>query len=1178
MAEARFAMSLPSRWFYRKIEDGKVVPLIRPTYSIGITFKKGTVWTTSDGDVFEATSSVDYLPVYAYRYYDLSNSIKWVKTNITRKPSMGVYSLSLRRTSPLNFEVSWKIPSEASSKTSTSRAEQGKFNLHFAKNNYYTYWFGLNEKSHTFSLSKSSWYPYNRPNGNEKLPKLTSVKAVGMLFNDFGYGFESSVSLNLGTPEQPTIGTFKEDEKTGIISVVVSAKAETEDRPRTDTVVSMYTRVGTEKSKENKQATKVTSSSAITMTIDAASRQLVQYNQFYQIRVAAYSRGPAGDSKTVTKSYYISYPKIPTLKGQTIPKGNPSNTRCLFTVKIDKDEKFPVTGVQMQALRSVDYNSADEIPAETGQGQTKWQNVGMQDNGNCTAMSVATEDLLPEEGKKTWVRLLVWNTFASRYRYSAPIRLKSLERPAPVEPSAQDDNVWILSCTVGSDGLSASVRVGWDKNGTDDSNWTEVSWADNQDAWRSTQQPSSFSFADATWNEGSATVGNVTYGKSAHLLIRGLEPGNKYYITARRMMKPQQGDATYGPYCTKSALTIAAEGSAVPETLTLAADTYVLRGEQIMLSWDYDSDMQQQSWSVYDRTNNKRTVLSRASDTRHAFSLPFYRDSRRNNPIVAIGDDAIDLSVTVMVGGRQISSNTVRVLVVTPPVLQVGAISKLTSNNLSINAYTDTPSSDVSVVINSRGIVKALPDGGFVQTNGDTVASFTTSPTWEVVSSISSVTTVAQAKTELDNAEAAYKAKVDAYNNAMDAYKNALSVNQSSTDRLEDSQRDLYDAQQERDSLQQTIDGTDPESYGYDELLEQLDELSSKVAFIQSTIATLQQDISNSQQDMSDAQDTMDSITWESEEEAYNAAIDAYSLAVMNAMPELPDGANAYKTVIDAPDGIELFDGGRYDISAFATASIGEHSVTSERQSTQFEVSYAHQAPVPARQINIQELNETDEYGNNTFGTIITFTPPDRGEEGDVYDLYRVSKDGSFLALSDIPLNATVRDEFAVFARTTSHYDIVCRTKDGDVDWLRYDYNLSNMTEMFKVMVRIDWDGKHVELYRDVAPSDSYDKPFESHMHLDGTVSGHWNRGNNRTMDISASLIADFDEQQERLLRELAKYDGPCLVRTSDGMWVQGDVQVNGMSRAKSSAKIDVSLSVTQVTPTEAFTPVIVGS
>lgn len=1125
------------------------------------------------GDVYLFTKS-SRITLYTHATggsVKLNGVCKYLRTEPIKKPTLTVTNLSMKKdnNNTLKFTASWKVPSELTNAKSNSRATRLEvlFGYYDQKNVYHK----LTSAQHsTSTTSKTAIIDLNgiyplKPNGPKVMKVVCSVKSANRAGEN-----GTSVSYNMNTPRVPDAFSLAQNANTGVVSTTIKTNAGTDAQHRIYTTYSLSVYRSATNKTTSVVSSKDTSSTSFATSTDVSDRQNIPYGKYIRVTVSALSRGAAGDSAKRTANYYMSFPNLPSIKLQST-SASATSARTIINVTTNSKTEFPVTGVRLQKLVSVDYDKASLIPADAS-----WQNVGPQDNGACTAMSIATEDLVPQAGKKTWVRLKTWNDVEGIfYRYSVPLRLTALETPAPVTPSAQDDNAVILSCTVGPDGTSAYVRVAWDPTtSTDDSNVTEVSWSDNQNAWKSTDQPDSFMMTDAVWNEGQVTSGGVTYRKSARIYITGLESGTKYYVAARRVLVPQDGETTYGPYSTKKTVTISDENIA-PESVTLNADARVIRGNDIEMSWSYGSDMTQSSWEIRklvgSTPSNSDVVLASGRDARLAYSQPYYRDKNRTVSIVGNSATSVSMYVTVVVGGATLTSQPVTVQLLDKPVFEVSAVTAV-SQPASIVAFTNVPTAPVSIVIESTGVVDTTPTGTTVQNDRDAVWSGTVTPKWEVISSIASDTDVEAAKEALDAAQAAYDLLADAYEEACTTYETATAEAQRLTERIAEEERDLSDAEDELEAAQDEMESMQEDDPYYGEHEQEVAELTERVASLEDAIEDDEAALTQAQTDAQNAHDTMESIDYSTEEAALLSASQAYAAAVATAIgPSDPENVT-HRTTITLPTGLAFVDKSAYKVRAFATNPTT--GVNSEESMATFDVSWAHQAPAPSMDISVEPLEEGATNFQRVLGNAIRMKPPLRDISTDVYDLYRVTKDGTTLALRDIPTDECVTDKYAAFGDGCS-YIVACRTADGDLNWLQYPYTLAESDVWHRSMVRIDWNGKSVELDRNVVPSDAYAKDFVTHRHLDGTISGHWNAGAGRTMGIDAAIVRGREAEQERLLRDLAKYDGPCLVRTTDGVWVEGNVQLDTLSFTSSSARGDITLTVTETTPTDTFAPTV---
>ena len=271
--------------------------------------------------------------------------------------------------------------------------------------------------------------------------------------------------------------------------------------------------------------------------------------------------------------------------------------------------------------------------------------------------------------------------------------------------------------------------------------------------------------------------------------------------------------------------------------------------------------------------------------------------------------------------------------------------------------------------------------------------------------------------------------------------------------------------------------------------------------------------------------------------------------------PSWTSSDSAYAAAIAAPSDLKLYDGCSYRVAV--TAVDDATGLCSPEKTDVFDVSWEHQATCPSRD-SVVRLDE-----DNLIAFIRPFAPLNAAED-DVCDIYRKTPDGAYLIASDVPFGTQVADRFAPFShKGTCAYTLCTRTADGDIDWMDAGYTLEHQG------LRIDFDGKHVELPYNVSTSDSWEKGFELRQHLDGTQAGYWDAGASRKASISTDVVKVESEEQRRLLAELAKYAGACFVRTADGCAYPADVQVESYGVSYDSGAVPVSISATEVAITD---------
>lgn len=580
------------------------------------------------------------------------------------------------------------------------------------------------------------------PNGNLELRKA-SFKVRP--WNSKGEGAWATSSRSFVEPRNPSV-SIEQNAETGDVSYTVTHNEGQDYKECWDTHVTM-TLYESSKGKVTRRATKTprNTTKTSTWTVDAVRRMLQSYDQYIRVRVSAYSRGIGGSSKTVTKDYYVSWPKVTTIKGVAYSS---KATTGKVTVKIDtnyhpsqsKGTYHPVTGIVLEKLVNVEYKKASEIP-----GDADWEATESVDDGACSALSSTVALLQPERGKTSWVRVKSWNDIEGIFfRYSEPKRLDGLERPAP---TAADDDVYLAEPTSGADGKSAVLLLGW-KN--DDSTGTQVAWSDNEYAWRSTSEPDTFDF---TWHDPAKTIDGTRYARTAELYVGDLTEGTKYYFRARRYLETDDG-TEYGPWY-PSDTSVSVTPTTSPESVTLNAVPFVPRGSGLSLSWTFDSEAEQTMWEILTgrTTTTTETVTQIIDGVPTSVTVEHLWINENKPKVVASGTDAsgstvlsakrlaglignkksIPLAVRVRTGGDPVTSEAVTVEVADVPTIVVTTGETLTAQPLTLSLECSVAASVTIVATAAGGNSRERPTGIEHQPEGDAVCSFETTPPWTEV-------------------------------------------------------------------------------------------------------------------------------------------------------------------------------------------------------------------------------------------------------------------------------------------------------------------------------------------------------------------------------------------------------------------------------------------------------------
>ena len=266
-----------------------------------------------------------------------------------------------------------------------------------------------------------------------------------------------------------------------------------------------------------------------------------------------------------------------------------------------------------------------------------------------------------------------------------------------------------------------------------------------------------------------------------------------------------------------------------------------------------------------------------------------------------------------------------------------------------------------------------------------------------------------------------------------------------------------------------------------------------------------------------------------------------------------------FYTIVTLPKGLSFIDGAEYELQA--TVEDPTTFFTSETAVSTFTVNWAHTARAPGDATRITAVQDSK-------SVRISPSKPENWVAGDVYDVYRVTNDTIDKIAEGVEYGSDVIDRYAPFGKKApNYYRVVNRTKDGGVEWRDIPYSLSGY------QLRFDWgDYNAVELPYNLSLSDSYDKNYETHQHIDGSRSGHWNPGVAKKGSFTTKLIKLDTPEQIMLVRDLGSYPGPVFARTPDGSAFQANVTVKQISSSYDDLLLGVSIEAEALTLTPPFT------
>ena len=270
-------------------------------------------------------------------------------------------------------------------------------------------------------------------------------------------------------------------------------------------------------------------------------------------------------------------------------------------------------------------------------------------------------------------------------------------------------------------------------------------------------------------------------------------------------------------------------------------------------------------------------------------------------------------------------------------------------------------------------------------------------------------------------------------------------------------------------------------------------------------------------------------------------------------------GDGSVAATIELPDTVYLIDGCAYQLQVTPTYDgVTGNTVSPKWEVTEDEVTYptywvtvdwSHKAIAPTDVVITSD---------DTKAAAITVNAPDGAATNDVFNVYRLTPDGTYLIAQDVAFGSTVTDRWSPYGTNNLEYRIATKTINNDYAWDDFPYTNSGKA------LRFDWEGGSVELPYNISINDSWEKDFEGVKYLDGTKSGYWNEGAARTSSLSTDVIRIKDAETERAVRELAKYTGSVFVRTPTGQAYEANVTVSADMTYDSSA-LSVSLDTEEI-------------
>ena len=910
---------------------------------------------------------------------------------------------------------------------------------------------------------------------------------------------------------------------------------------------------------------------------------------YVQIKCEAYSRGMAGDTETVSAARTVALPVAATLG----------------TVKCDKKS---VTGRIEVPVKPGGYTDQVQLQRRHGKNGS-WDDVsGAVDDRNCKALYDSYGEADPQPGEHVYYR--VQSTRDNYVVDSAAKRADCIYTAKPKDTCSA--TIGIVSTSPAKSGTSAKVVMGF----TDSTSNTgcELSWSENYSAWSSTEGPSVATFTGKDTNSASDK-----YEKTRTVTITGLTSGTTYYVRMRRY-RELDGNTLYSSYSARASFSTesAADDECgiaevrVGSTGTMATvvvgidEDNVNTGTEITWS-DHSSawhsneqpELLNATWpkAPYDDSDDwpyKQTTYLRGLEPGTTYYIrarrylesggnttysPYsqtasFRTPKRSESdpdlrcgLVSVEGGEDGVSAEVVIGwsgdhdGCEVSWST------DPDAWQ----SSVQPDTATFDWQDDTRRTTAWARTGTfflhgleEGTTYYVKARTFMEIDGETVWSdYTSDMSVTPFSSPASVTL--SAPTAIARGE-------------------SIELYWTVEGEIEQTEWHVHEVGHPKTSVESGTgslchasipasrygSATSISLYveaGYGGGLTESNTVTVGIADVPSCEATCDAVLTSQPATLSFGTDDQTSsllVTVVSDGVTFFAPdgdrdqLQGDVVWTSAIRPDWTGDDSEYTASVEMPVLDSLFDGGSYAVLAQTVEPIA--GLVSEPALCSFSVEWGHQAPEPSESISIA-VDKDDR------SVTISLAPPTGAAETDVYDVYRKVPTGYALVAFGLAQDTEVVDPYAPYGKKADlSYRIATRTVDGDVDFRDFPY------QMDVNVLRVDWDGGSVELPYNLGLSESRAKSFESRGHVDGSVTGRWDKSIEAKSSYSSDVIAVNDYQVADAVRRLGEHAGACFVRDATGMAFQANVDVPDVSKDYSSpSKVSVRLDASMVDTGQEF-------
>lgn len=259
-------------------------------------------------------------------------------------------------------------------------------------------------------------------------------------------------------------------------------------------------------------------------------------------------------------------------------------------------------------------------------------------------------------------------------------------------------------------------------------------------------------------------------------------------------------------------------------------------------------------------------------------------------------------------------------------------------------------------------------------------------------------------------------------------------------------------------------------------------------------------------------------------------------------------GETVYSSVVETPSSItinqedligNLDDTAWYILTVYTFDDLDQMA----EDSVIFRVNWEHQATIPGATVifdsDYSAVKITPTIDENSY------------EEGDTFDIYRLSADKPVLIVKGGQFGETYVDPYPTIGfngghrvvTVTANGDFIANEAESDMAWIDLDYEDGDIFLSDFPIVNFG-EGTFPILYN-IDLSTNWSKDFRETRYLGGHIQGDWNAGIHRDSTINSVILREDDSDTATLFRRMAEYPGVCHIRTLDGSNYYADVQVS---------------------------------